>query len=50
MSTHGDVAEALAKLREVLMLVESGELECGPDQLAQLRGAVRALQVVVAQP
>ncbi len=40
------MAEALVQLRAVLDLVESGELSAGPDQVAWLRGAVDALEVV----
>jgi hypothetical protein len=43
------VVGALAQLRAVLDLVESGELSAGPDQLAYLRGAVDALRVVADQ-
>jgi hypothetical protein len=43
------VVGALAQLRAVVELVESGELTAGPDQLAYLRGAVDALRVVAEQ-
>ena len=50
MSTQAEViASAHERLRAVLALVESGELSAGPEQLAYLRGAVDALEVVAEQ-
>jgi hypothetical protein len=43
------VSGAIEQLRAVSALVNSGALTAGPDQLASLRGAVDALQVVADQ-
>jgi hypothetical protein len=47
MATQDEVAGVVDQLRAVLALVESGELEAGPDQHAWLRGVVDGLQVVM---
>lgn len=46
--SEDEVMAIVRVLRGLLHQVEAGELECGPDQGAWLRGAVDALQSVVS--